>query len=65
MNISKRNDVSNVINIQLNKNALCKDYSLTKNFFDPNDCSPQNNWNIRLIKRMNNYFTEDKILCTR
>lgn len=58
------NDISKAIDIP-SKNILCKEYSLTKNFFDPNECSPPNNWNNRLIKRMNSYFTEDKILCSR
>tara|TARA_B100001769_G_scaffold271065_1_gene263267 strand:+ start:8625 stop:8882 length:258 start_codon:yes stop_codon:yes gene_type:complete len=46
--------ISNSIKIPQTK--LNNEYSLNKNFFDPNECSPPNEWNNRLKNRINNYF---------
>tara|TARA_Y100000768_G_C23859449_1_gene624978 strand:- start:209 stop:466 length:258 start_codon:yes stop_codon:yes gene_type:complete len=46
--------ISNSIEIPQTK--LNSEYSLNKNFFDPNECSPPNEWNNRLKNRINNYF---------
>ena len=39
-------------------NSIIQDeYSLKKNFFDPNKFSPPNDWSARLIYRLNNKYT--------
>ena len=41
----------------LNKSS--SEYSLKKNFFDPNKSSPPNSWNSRLLSRIENYNNYD------
>lgn len=39
-----------------NKRFDNDEYGLKQNFFDPNKCSPPNNWNERLINRVGNSY---------
>jgi hypothetical protein len=64
----------NSLNVMSNTNSIqiptkfvksINEYSLTTKFFDPNESSPPNEWNNRLMKRIDSYFSEDKILCSR
>ncbi len=66
--------IHNSLNGILNTNSIqiptklvksVNEYSLTTKFFDPNESSPPNEWNNRLMKRIDSYFSEDKILCSR
>ena len=59
--------ITNTNNIQIPTNFFknINEYSLTTKFFDPNESSPPNDWNIRLMKRIDSYFSEEKILCSR
>ena len=59
--------ITNTNNIQIPTNFVkyINEYSLTTKFFDPNESSPPNEWNNRLMKRIDSYFSEDKILCSR
>ncbi len=61
------NGISNTNSIQIPTKFVnsVNEYSLTTKFFDPNESSPPNEWNNRLIKRIDSYFSEDKILCSR
>ena len=57
--------ISDTIEIPKNFDKSSNEYSLTTKFFDPNQSSPPNEWNNRLMKRIDNYFADDKILCSR
>lgn len=57
--------ISDTISIPSNFDKSSNEYSLTTKFFDPNQSSPPNEWNNRLMKRIDNYFSDDKILCSR
>lgn len=61
------NGISNTNSIQIPTKFVksINEYSLTTKFFDPNESSPPNEWNNRLMKRIDSYFSEDKILCSR
>tara|TARA_B110001450_G_scaffold256463_1_gene287083 strand:- start:11987 stop:12205 length:219 start_codon:yes stop_codon:yes gene_type:complete len=41
----------------INNPIIQDEYSLKKNFFDPNKFSPPNDWSARLIYRLNNKYT--------
>tara|TARA_Y100001936_G_scaffold176597_1_gene173244 strand:- start:286 stop:558 length:273 start_codon:yes stop_codon:yes gene_type:complete len=57
--------ISDTIEIPKNFDKSSNEYSLTTKFFDPNQSSPPNEWNNRLMKRIDDYFADDKILCSR
>ena len=57
--------ISDTIQIPKNFDKSSNEYSLTAKFFDPNQSSPPNEWNNRLMKRIDDYFADDKILCSR
>tara|TARA_B100000073_G_scaffold305267_1_gene274376 strand:- start:81 stop:353 length:273 start_codon:yes stop_codon:yes gene_type:complete len=57
--------ISDTIQIPKKFDKSSNEYSLTTKFFDPNQSSPPNEWNNRLMKRIDNYFADDKILCSR
>ena len=57
--------ISDTIEIPKNFDKSINEYSLTTKFFDPNQSSPPNEWNNRLMKRIDDYFADDKILCSR
>ena len=57
--------ISDTIQIPKNFDKSSNEYSLTTKFFDPNQSSPPNEWNNRLMKRIDDYFADDKILCSR
>lgn len=57
--------ISDTIEIPKNFDKSSNEYSLTTKFFDPNQSSPPNEWNNRLMKRIDHYFADDKILCSR
>ena len=56
---------TNSIQVPIKLVKSVNEYSLTTKFFDPNESSPPNEWNNRLMKRIDSYFSEDKILCSR
>lgn len=57
--ISTRKNETKNIPIQKPKKT---EYTLTKNYFDPNECSPPNEFMIKLYMRMDTYTKKDDSL---